>query len=403
MKISERAQKVEPFYAMDFARRASELTAAGRRVVTLSLGEPDFGAPPLVREAMRAMMDGRPLTYTPARGLPELRGDIANFYRERHGVTIDPDRIVVTSGASSALLLVLAATTDPGDEVIMADPSYPCNRQLVETFGGRALMVPTTATSRLQLDDAAVAQAWSSRTSAVMIATPSNPTGTSIPFEELEAICTRARDHGAWRIVDEIYLYLSDPAEDGTPPRSVLEVDPDAIVINSFSKYFGMTGWRLGWAILPEVLVSVAERLATNYFLCASTPAQLAARAAFDPASLAVCDERRRELVERRAFVLDGLNRLGLPVTVLPNGAFYAYFDVSATGMDSWTFCERALEVAGVSLTPGRDFGPATSDTHVRLSYASSREELAEGLSRLGDFVRSELSLGLEADASASS
>jgi aspartate/methionine/tyrosine aminotransferase len=184
---------------------------------------------------MRTVMDGRPLTYTPALGLPALRTDIVAFYRERHGVDIDPARIVVTSGASSALLLVLAATTDAGDEVIMADPSYPCNRQLVETFGGRAVTVPTTAASRFQLDDASVAGAWSRHTTAVMIATPSNPTGTSIPFAELEVICARARERGAWRIVDEIYLYLSDPAADGTPPRSVLEVDPDAIVINSFS------------------------------------------------------------------------------------------------------------------------------------------------------------------------
>ncbi len=387
MKLSERAERVEPFYAMDFTKRAAELVAAGHRVVTLSVGEPDFGAPPLVREAMRDVMDGRPLPYTPALGIPALRGDIAAFYRERHGVDIDPARIIVTSGASSALLLVLAATTDAGDEVIMADPSYPCNRQLVETFGGRVVAVATTAGSRFQLDDAAVADAWSPRTTAVMIATPSNPTGTSIPFDELEAICTRARERGVWRIVDEIYLYLSDPAADGTLPRSVLEVDADAIVINSFSKYFGMTGWRLGWAIVPATLVETAQRLATNYFLCASAPGQLAARAAFEPASLAVCEERRRELVERRALVLDGLARLGLAVTVPPDGAFYAYFDVSGTGLDSWTFCERALEVARVSLTPGRDFGTATSATHVRLSYASSREELAEGLARLGDFL----------------
>ena len=390
MKLSERAERVEPFYAMDFTRRASEMVAAGRRIVTLSVGEPDFGAPPLVREAMRDVMDGRPLTYTPALGSPALRADIAAFYRERHGVSIDPARIAITSGASSALLLVLAATIDAGDEVIMADPSYPCNRQLVESFGGRTVAVPTTAASRFQLDDAAVAGAWSSRTAAVMIATPSNPTGTTIPFGELGTICARARDRGAWRIVDEIYLYLSDPTADGMAPRTVLEVDDEAIVINSFSKYFGMTGWRLGWAILPEPLVGAAERLAMNYFLCASAPAQLAARAAFEPASLAVCEERRRELVERREIVLAGLARLGLPVTVPPDGAFYAYFDVSGTGLDSWSFCQRVLEVAGVSLTPGRDFGPTTSATHVRLSYASSREELSEGLSRISDFLRGE-------------
>ncbi len=387
MKLAERAQRVEPFYAMDVTRRALELAAAGRRVVTLSVGEPDFGAPPLVRDAMRDAMDGRPLPYTPALGSLALRRDIAAFYRDRHGVAVDPARIVVTSGASSALLLVLAATTDEGDEVVMADPSYPCNRQLVETFGGRAVTVATSAASRFQLDRALVADAWTERTTSVMIATPSNPTGTSLPFGELDAICSLARDRGAWRIVDEIYLYLSDPALDGRPPRSVLEVDPDAIVINSFSKYFGMTGWRLGWAVLPERLVGPVERLAMNYFLCASTPAQIAARAAFTRESLELCEERRLELRARREIVLAGLERLGLPVAAPPDGAFYAYFDVSGSGLDSWTFCERVLEEALVSLTPGRDFGAATADTHVRLSYASSREDLIEGLARLGDFL----------------
>ncbi len=387
MKLAERAQRIEPFHAMDITRRAADMIARGERVVTLSVGEPDFGAPPLVREAMREAMDGRPLAYTPAMGSPALRRDIADFYRARHGVEVDPARIVVTSGASAALVLVIAATTDVGDEVIMADPSYPCNRQLVESVGGRAVTLATTPASRFQLDRDLVAGAWTERTTSVMIATPSNPTGTSLPFGELDAVCSLARERGAWRIVDEIYLYLSDPPVDGRPPRSVLEVDPDAIVINSFSKYFGMTGWRLGWAILPEGLVGPVERLAMNYFLCASAPAQIAARAAFHPDSLALCEDRRLELVARRRIVLEGLARIGLPVGVDPDGAFYAYFDVTGTGLDAGTFCERALVSAHVSLTPGRDFGPATADTHVRLSYASSREDLAEGLARLERFV----------------
>ena len=387
MKLTERAERVEPFYAMDFTRRALDLIRAGQHVVILSVGEPDFGAPPAVREAMVDAMDGRPLPYCPALGTPALRDAIAAFYYERHGVVVDPARIVITSGASSALLLVLAATVESGNEVIMADPSYPCNRQLVESFGGRVVSVATSEQTRFQLDDAALAAAWSERTTAVMIATPSNPTGTSVPFDELKAMCERARENGAWRIVDEIYLYLSDPSADGTPPRSVLAIDPDAIVINSFSKYFGMTGWRLGWAILPENLVGPAERLAMNYFLCASVPAQIAALAAFTPDSLALCEERRLELLARRALLLEGLERLGLPIAVPPDGAFYAYCDVSSTGLDSWTFCQRALEEARVCLTPGRDFGVATADTHVRVSYASSSDEIAEGLRRLGVFL----------------
>lgn len=387
MRLSARAQRIEPFHAMAFGQKAAELEAQGHRVVKLSLGEPDFGAPPAVREAMREVMDGRPLPYTQALGLPALREAIAGFYRDRHGVRVDPARIVVTSGASSALLLVLAATVDAGDEVILADPSYPVNRQLVGAFGGTPVEVATTPASRFQLDVASVEAAWTERTGAVMVASPSNPTGTSVPFGELTEICMRARERGAWRIVDEIYLNLADPAPDGTPPRTILEADPDAIVVGSFSKYFGMTGWRLGWAVLPDVLVPAAEKLAMNFFLSASTPVQLAARECFTPESLAVCEDRRVELVARRRIVLDGLAAVGLPVPVEPDGAFYVYFDVGGTGLGAWEFCVRALQEAHVALTPGRDFATATADTHVRLSCAASREDLHEGIARLGRFL----------------
>ncbi len=387
MKVSARGQDVAPFYALAFGARAAQMEVGGTDVVRLSIGEPDTGAPPAVLEAMREVMDGRPLPYTDPLGLPALREAIAGFYRERHGVDVDPSRVVVTSGASAALLLVIAATTDPGDEVVLADPSYPCNRQMVETLGARVSSAATSAASRYQLDAASAEAAWSERTAAVMVATPSNPTGTSIPPVELAAICDLARERGAWRIVDEIYLDLADHDEDGSPPRSVLAMDDGAIVISSFSKFFGMTGWRLGWCVVPEELAPAIERLAMNWFICASAPAQQAALAAFEPATLAVCEERRVELLARRWIVLEGLAAIGLRVPVAPDGAFYVYVDVSATGLDAWTFCERALAEAHVALTPGRDFGVATADTHVRLSYAASRERLVEGLRRLGTFV----------------
>ena len=387
MHIAQRALDAEPFHALAIGERAAALEAAGHHVVKLSIGEPDFGAPPAVRAAMREAMDGRPLPYTAALGLPALRSALARFYRERHHVEVDPARIAITAGASAALLLVTAATTDPGDEVLLADPSYPCNRELVRSFGGSPVLVPTTPASRYQLSAGAVADAWTDRTTAVMIASPSNPTGTSIPASELAAICDLARARGGWRIVDEIYLDLADPDASGASARTVLAHDPDAIVIGSFSKFFGMTGWRLGWTVLPEPLVPVVERLAMNYFLSASAPAQLAALAAFSPESLAICEERRRELAVRRALVLDGLAAIGLTVPVEPDGAFYVYIDVSSTGMDAWTFCEEVLQHANVSLTPGRDFAVATADTHVRLSYAASRADLSEGISRLGAFL----------------
>ena len=336
---------------------------------------------------MRDVVGGRPMTYTAALGLPELRTAIARFYGERHGVDVDPGRVVVTAGASAALVLGAAALVDPGDEVLIADPSYPCNRQIVESFGARVTLVPTTAASRYQLDAGSVASYWTDRTRGIMVARPSNPTGTSVPADELAAICGLARERDAWRIVDEIYLDLGDHDEHGRPPRSVLSYDEEAVVINSFSKYFGMTGWRLGWCVVPEALVPALERLAQNYMICASTPAQHAALACFTPESLAVCEERRAEFGGGARWSSTGSREIGLPVPVPPDGAFYVYFDVSGTGLTSWEFCGRALTEAHVALTPGRDFGVATAETHVRLSYAASADELREGIARLGKFV----------------
>ena len=387
--MSRRAREAQPFRAMVFGERADEMIARSISVIKLSLGEPDFGAPPAVRDAMREQYDGRALPYTAALGLPELRRAIADFYHERHHVDIDPRRIVITAGGSAALLLATALTVDPGDEVIVADPSYPCNRELIRSFEGVVVDVPTSAATRFHLNAELVDRAWSERTKAVMVTSPSNPTGTTIDFDVLKGVCDLARFRGAWRIIDETYLDLADREPDGSEVRSALLADPDAIICNSFSKFFGMTGWRLGWAVVPEYTIEAVDDLATNYYLCAHTPTQHAALACFTPESLAVCEERRQELLARRRIVVSGLERIGLPLEVVPNGAFYAYFSVAGTGLDAWTFCERALEEAHVALTPGRDFGPATADTHVRLSYAASREASTEGLSRLGKFVAS--------------
>lgn len=387
MRLSRRAQAIEPFHAMAFGDLASDLEAAGHRIVRLNLGEPDFGAPVAVRRAMAAAMDGRRLAYTSSLGTPELRRAIAGFYRDRHGVDVDPGRIAVTMGASAALVLTLAATVDQGTDVLMADPSYPCNRQDVASFGGRAVTVPTSPETRFQLTRELVERHWTDATGVVMIATPSNPTGTTIAQDELAAICDLARDRGAWRLVDEIYLDTADPSPDGTRQRTVLAHDPDSIVINSFSKAFGMTGWRLGWCVLPEPLVQPVERLAMNWFLSAATPVQIAALECFTPDSLAEAEDRRLDLLARRRLMLDGLARIGLPVDVEPDGAFYCFADVSATGLDAWEFCTRALTEAHVALTPGRDFGATHGGTHVRLSYAASAEDIALGMERLGAWL----------------
>lgn len=387
MKISQRAQAVAPFFAMEFGKHAARLEAEGHRIIKLSLGEPDFGAPPAVLQAAREATASGSLAYTAALGLPELRQAIAGFYQSAHDVHVDPSRIVVTAGASAALLLVTAALVDPGDEVIVGDPSYPCNRQFLGSFGASVRLVPTDAATRFQLDAAAVRGNWTEKTRGLMIATPSNPTGTSVPEGELKEICAWARQHNAWRIVDEIYLNLGDPDARGQAPQTALAFDPDAIVINSFSKYFGMTGWRLGWCVVPEVLVPIIERLAQNYYICPSTLSQRAALACFTPGTLALCEARRVEFVQRRQRVLEGLERIGLPVPASPDGAFYVYFDVSGTGMNSWQFCERVLEEAHVALTPGQDFGYCSADSYVRLSCAAPMEDLEEALRRLGQFM----------------
>ena len=389
LQVSRRAQSIAPFLAMEFGKRAAMLEAAGHRVIRLNLGEPDFGAPPAVRATLQRIAgDNTPLPYTGALGLPALREAIAGFYRHAHGVQVAPDRIVVTAGASAALLLMTAALVDPGDEVLVGDPSYPCNRQFLSGFGADVRLVPTDAASRFQLDLAAVQRHWSARTRGLMVATPSNPTGTSVPAAELAAICDWARARGAWRIVDEIYLNLSDGGDAAQgAAQTVLAHDDGACVINSFSKYFGMTGWRLGWAVVPDELAPVMERLAQNYYICAPTPAQMASLACFTPESLAECEARRQKLRARRELVLQGLAEIGLPVPVRPDGAFYVYIDVGGTGLDAMRFCERALQEAHVALTPGYDFGVRGAARHVRLSYAASQGDLREGLHRLRGFV----------------
>ncbi|MCF2949417.1 aminotransferase class I/II-fold pyridoxal phosphate-dependent enzyme [Paraglaciecola aquimarina] len=387
MKFSQRAQAISPFYAMAFGEKAAKLEAQGKHVVKLNLGEPDFGAPPDVLNTMQQLAENTDLPYTSALGLPELRQAIADFYQTSHQVDIDPNRIVVTAGASAALLLLSAALVDEGDQVIMADPCYPCNQEFIKSFAGKVQLVPTQADSYFQLNNELLQQHWQPDTKGLMLATPSNPTGTSVPAQELAAMCEFSRSRGAWLIVDEIYLNLHHGEAD-KQPKSVLCFDDKAIVVNSFSKYFGMTGWRLGWCVVPQEMVDVMERLAQNYFICPSTVAQKAALQCFTKNSLAVCETRRQTLITRKKLVLAGIQKCGLQVPVQPDGAFYVYIDVSVTGLSAMEFCERVLQEVHVALTPSDDF----SEQHnqfVRLSYASAASELEEGLRRLAKFMAS--------------
>lgn len=393
LKIAERAQRIEPFYVMEVAkaahRLAREVARSDRPMVFLNIGEPDFTAPPLVREAAeRAMRAGR-TQYTHATGLDALREKISGWYRQRFGLDVPASRIVVTAGASAALQLACLALVDAGDEILMPDPSYPCNRHFVSAADGRAVLVPATAAERFQLSAAAVEANWNERTRGVLLASPSNPTGTSIDPQELRRIHDVVRSRGGVTIVDEIYLGLS---HDERFSQSALVLDDQVVSINSFSKYFSMTGWRLGWIVAPQELVPVLERLAQNLFICPSTVSQHAALACFEPESLAEYERRRAEFKARRDWFIPALNKLGLPVPVVPDGAFYAWADCSdwcrALGLPgSWEFAFAAMERAHVAVTPGRDFGSAETSRFVRFSTASSMEHLQEAVHRLKEMA----------------
>lgn len=392
MKLASRLDRIEPFYVMECAKVADEIARGplcdpargGRPMIYLNIGEPDFTAVPLaVEAAARCMSQGR-TQYTHATGLPELREAIARWYGTRFGLAVAPERIVVTAGASAALQLITLALIDEGDEVLLPDPSYPCNRHFVAAAGGRAVLLPSSAEHRFQLDADAVCRGWGPRTRGVLLASPSNPTGTSIERAEMRRIVDAVRERGGFTLVDEIYLGLSYDEAFG---HSALEHGAghgdDVIAINSFSKYFGMTGWRLGWLVLPEALVAPVEKLAQNLYICASSPAQHAALACFEPASLAECERRRAAFRERRDFIVPALERLGLAVPVPPDGAFYAYADVGRHAASSWDFCFDLMRRAQVALTPGRDFGPHAGERFLRLSFARSMGELQEAVRRL--------------------
>jgi aspartate/methionine/tyrosine aminotransferase len=381
--LASRTARIEPFYVMELMKQAAELERTGRSIIHLSIGEPDFGAPAPVLAALGEVLRAGRTPYTAALGLSSLREAIARHYRERYGVILSPERVVVTAGASGALLLAMAALVNPGDEVLMPDPCYPCNRHFVHAFDAVSRLVASHPAERFQLTASMVREHWASRTRGVLIASPSNPTGTSIAFDELGRIITAVRERGGFTVVDEIYQGL---ALDG-PARSALEWDDesagDLFVVNSFSKYFCMTGWRLGWLVVPERLISVFERLSQNLYICASSLAQKAALACFSDESLAICEDRRLEFRRRRDYFVPALRELGFSIPVVPDGAFYIYADCSALAADSSEFASRILYEAGVAVIPGKDFGESEPERWLRLSFATSQDNLREAVRRL--------------------
>ncbi|ALS58626.1 pyridoxal phosphate-dependent aminotransferase [Pandoraea norimbergensis] len=383
LKLAQRVDDIAPFHVMELAKQAALREKAGHDVIHMGIGEPDFTAPEQVIEAAaKAMRDGR-TQYTSAMGLPALREAISDYYRSYYGVEVDPSRIVVTAGASAALVLACAALVGVGDEVLMPDPCYPCNRHFVSTFDGKPVLIPSGPAERFQLTAERIESHWGPATRGVLLASPSNPTGTSIETAELGRIVKSVRARGGFTLVDEIYQGLS---YDGKP-TTALSFGDDVLVVSSFSKYFNMTGWRLGWLVVPPSLVPTFEKLSQNLFICPSAVAQHAAIACFRPDTMAIYEARKDAFRNRRDYVVPALERLGFKVPVMPDGAFYVYADCSGVqhpdAGDSDRLTQALLQQADVVLVPGLDFGFAEPRKYIRLSYATSLEKLREAMGRI--------------------
>jgi aspartate/methionine/tyrosine aminotransferase len=388
LQVAGRVDAIEPFRVMEMVKAAAAMTRAGRDVISMSVGEPDFTAPDVVAAAAMAAIRAGSTQYTESLGLPALREAISAWYAGHWGRQVDPRRIVITAGASAGLLLACASLVDAGDEVLMPDPCYPCNRHFVTSFGGKPVLVPSGADTRYQLTAGHLDAHWNERTRGVIVASPSNPTGTSMTAAQTEALLAGVRVRGGFAIVDEIYQGLSY----GERPTSALAFGDDIITVNSFSKYFSMTGWRLGWLVVPEALVPTVEKLAQNLFICAPTIAQHAALACFTPEAIDIFEGRRLEFQRRRDFLVPALRELGFQVPVLPDGAFYVYADIGQLAHpdagDSTAFGMAVLKDAEVAIVPGDDFGFAAPKRHVRFSYAAKYERIEQAVARLERLLR---------------
>ncbi|WP_313242529.1 pyridoxal phosphate-dependent aminotransferase [Stutzerimonas nitrititolerans] len=382
---SARSRAIEPFHVMALLSRANELQALGRDVIHLEIGEPDFTtAAPIVAAGQAALAAGH-TRYTAARGLPLLREAIARFYEQRYQASIDPERVLITPGGSGALLLASSLLVDPGKHWLLADPGYPCNRHFLRLIEGAAQLVPVGPEVRYQLNADLVERHWDRDCVGALVASPANPTGTVLSRDELAELSGALKARGGHLVVDEIYHGLTY----GCDAASVLEVDDDAFVLNSFSKYFGMTGWRLGWLVAPADAVPELEKLAQNLYISAPSMAQHAALTCFEPATLEILEARRAEFDRRRDFLLPALRELGFNIAVVPEGAFYLYADISAFGGDAFAFCRHMLETQFVAITPGLDFGRHQAGHHVRFAYTQDLPRLEQAVERIARGLQS--------------
>lgn len=383
--IARRMQRIAPFYVMDLLAQARRMEAEGRSIIHMEIGEPDFDTPPPVVAAGQAALAMGEIHYTPAKGLAALQQAIAGHYRDRYATDLDPQRVVVTPGSSGALQLIMSVLVNPGESVLLADPGYPCNRHFVELVDGVPVPVAVGPETAYQLTARLVEEAWRDDTKAVLLASPSNPTGTLISDDEMRKLHATVERLGGVLIVDEIYQGLVYDEVGGT----ALRFADNLFVINSFSKFFGMTGWRLGWLVAPETFIDPIDRLAQNIFLSAPTLSQHAALGAFTPQVMEILERRRQAFQARRDFLLPSLRELGFSIPVTPQGAFYLYAGCSELCDDSKVFAQELLQKAGVAVTPGLDFGFNRPQSHLRFAYTTDLERLREGVERISAFLAS--------------
>jgi len=382
-RLAARVAEIAPFHVMEVQTAARALEASGRTVIHMEIGEPDFPTPaPVLAEAQRAIAQGD-IYYTSALGLTELRAAIAVHYADHYGVAVDAEQVIVTAGSSAALLLVNALLVNRDERVLLADPGYPCTRHFVRVLEGEPIGIPVGPESNYQLTAELIEQNWSPLTRGALVASPSNPTGTSMAPDEMKRVVATVARLGGRLIVDEIYLGLTYDHR----PRSALELTGDAFVISSFSKYFNMTGWRLGWIVAPKHHVRDLEKLAQNLYISPPTPSQRAALACFRPETLALLEERRLAFRSRRDLLVPALRSLGFGVPITPDGGFFVYADCSRFCDDSERFCRDVLEGAGVAITPGIDFGRHRANAHVRFAYTIGQAKIEEGIARLARFL----------------
>ena len=381
--VTDRMAAIQPFHVMALLARARALEAEGRDIIHMEIGEPDFDTPaPIVQAGIEALQTGKH-HYTPAKGLQALRQRISGYYRSRYGVDVDPERILVTPGSSGALQLLMSVLINPGQQVLMADPGYPCNRNFVRLVEGEAISVPVDTSTGYQLNVNHLQQHWSAQSQAALVASPANPTGTLISKTDMQAMADFVKEQNGHLLVDEIYHGLTYDIKEDT----ALSISDEVFAINSFSKFFGMTGWRLGWLVAPSNYIDALDKLAQNIFLAAPTPAQYAALAAFKPETMGILEQRRQTFQQRRDYLMPELKRLGFDIPVTPQGAFYLYANCHSITKDSYGFCLRLLEQAGVAVTPGKDFGHNAPQQHVRFAYTTSIERLKTGIERLRQFL----------------